>query len=223
MPTRQTFGVIFDMDGVLVDSWETHFLTWRECCRRYGRDCTLNEFMQGFGRTSREFIRETWADPPDDDFIHAFDQEKELLYRDSIRANFPRMPGAIELIRSLNSEEIPMAVGSSGPRKNIDEVLRLLGADELIKIRISGSDVTRGKPDPEVFLKAAAAMNLPPERCVVLEDAPVGIEAALGAGMKCVGVISNGRSAGQLSRATHLVADDLQSVSLSLLEHLVNV
>lgn len=223
MPTIQEFGVIFDMDGVLVDSWDAHFLTWRECCRRHGRDCTLKEFMQGFGRTSREFIQETWADPPDDEFIKAFDQEKELLYRDSIRANFPRMPGAIELIRLLSSAEVPMAVGSSGPRKNIDEVLRLLGADELIKICISGADVTRGKPDPEVFLKAAAAMNLPPARCIVLEDAPVGIEAALAAGMKCVGVISSGRSASQLSRATHLVADDLQTVSLSLLEHLVNM
>jgi len=116
------FGVIFDMDGVLVNSYESHLKTWQECCRRHGRDCTEAEFLAGFGRTSREVIRDTWTNPPDDAGIAAFDEEKEQAWRELISQDFPHMPGADDLIRSLADAGIPMAIGSSGPPGNVAAV-----------------------------------------------------------------------------------------------------
>ena len=220
MNQQPQFGVIFDMDGVLVDSYESHFITWRDSCRRHGRDCTEAEFLIGFGRTSREFIRETWENPPDDQWIAAFDAEKEQRYRDHITLSFPAMPGARELIHALHSAGIPMAIGSSGPPENVHEIVRQLQVDEQIRVRISGADVVRGKPHPDVFLKAAAGIGIPPARCVVLEDAPVGVEAALAAGMKCLGVISAGRTAAQLEHAHQQVHDNLLTVTVDLLRTL---
>ncbi len=216
------FGVIFDMDGVLIDSYVAHLRTWQDCCRRHGRECTAEQFLAGFGRTSREVIRDTWDNPPDDEAIAAFDEEKEQMYRDLIAVDFPHMPGAADLIRGLAAAGIPMAIGSSGPPKNVAAAIEQLGARELIRTVITGADVVRGKPHPDVFLKAAAGMGLASERCIVLEDAPVGIEAALAAGSKCLGIVSRGRTWDQLNRANHRVMDNLTSVSVELLRHIVN-
>ncbi len=215
------FGVIFDVDGVLIDSFAAHLHTWQVCCRRHGRDCTEEEFLAGFGRTSREFIRQTWVNPPDDAGIAAFDEEKEELYRQYVSENFPHMPGARELIDALHALGVPMAIGSSGPPKNVAVAVEQLKACDKIRTVITGADVVKGKPHPDVFLKAAAGMGLTPERCVVLEDAPVGIEAALSAGARCLGVVSKGRTWHQLHRAHHRVMDDLTSVTPDLLLSLV--
>lgn len=220
MNQQPEFGVIFDMDGVLVDSYAAHFITWRDSCRRHGRDCSEAEFLVGFGRTSREFIRDTWVNPPDDDWIAAFDAEKEQRYRDHIAHSFPAMPGARELILALHAAGIPMAIGSSGPPANVQDIVRHLQVEQQISVRISGADVERGKPHPDVFLKAAAGIGIPPARCVVLEDAPVGVQAALAAGMKCLGVVSAGRTPDQLQHAHQQVADNLLSVTVELLRSL---
>lgn len=214
------FGVIFDMDGVLIDSYAAHLETWQQCCRRHGRECTEEQFLAGFGRTSREVIRDTWDNPPDDAAIAAFDEEKELLYRELISRNFPHMPGAARLINELAAAGIPMAIGSSGPPKNVAAALAGLNASHIIHTIITGADVVRGKPHPDVFLKAAAGLGLPPARCVVLEDAPVGIEAALAAGARCLGIVSRGRTFDQLHRAHQRVPDDLSAVTIPLLSSL---
>lgn len=216
------FGVIFDMDGVLIDSYAAHLRTWQDCCRRHGREYTEQQFLAGFGRTSREVIRDTWVNPPDDAAIAAFDEEKEQMYRDLIAADFPHMPGVAELIRALAAAGIPMAIGSSGPPQNVAVAIEQLDARELIRTVITGADVLRGKPHPDVFLKAAAGMGLASERCIVLEDAPVGIEAALAAGSRCLGIVSRGRTWDQLWRANHRVMDNLAPVSVELLRHIVN-
>ncbi|MEY3457216.1 MAG: hypothetical protein RL215_373 [Planctomycetota bacterium] len=223
MQSNAEFGVIFDMDGVLIDSYAAHLQTWQECCRRHGRECSEEQFLAGFGRTSREVIRETWVNPPDDAAIAAFDEEKELLYRQLISQNFPHMPGAARLIEELAAAGIPMAIGSSGPPKNVAAALAGLNAAHLIQTIITGADVVRGKPHPDVFLKAAAGLGLPPERCVVLEDAPVGIEAALSAGARCLGIVSRGRTFEQLHRAHHRVAGDLSTVDVVLLRSIFEI
>lgn len=218
---QPVFGVIFDVDGVLIDSYEAHLRTWQISCQRVGRNCTEAEFLAAFGRTSREVIRETWHDPPDDDEIARFDQEKEQLYRSYVRENFPCMPGARELITALAAEQIPMAIGSSGPPANVALAVEKLNAGDVIRTIVTGADVVRGKPHPEVFLKAAAGMQLPPSCCIVLEDAPVGVEAALAAGAKCLGVISRGRTAEQLSAAHARVTENLSTVNPGMLRRLI--
>lgn len=215
--SQPEFGVIFDMDGVLIDSYAAHLQTWQVCCRRHGRECTEEQFLAGFGRTSREVIRDTWVNPPDDAAIAAFDEEKELLYRELIARDFPHMPGAARLIEELAAGGIPMAIGSSGPPKNVAAALAGLNASHLIHTIITGADVVRGKPHPDVFLKAAAGLGIPPARCIVLEDAPVGVQAALAAGARCLGIVSRGRTVEQLTMAHHRVPNDLTQVNLQLL------
>ncbi len=210
------FGVIFGVDGVLVDSYAAHFETWRACARRHGRDCTEQEFAAAFGRTSREVMRETWDPNLTDEEIQAFEDEKEAMYREVIAKDFPAMPGAKALVANLAAAGIPMAIGSSGPPQNVQTVVDQLQAHSTISTVITGADVTVGKPHPEVFLLGASGMNVAPEKCVVLEDAPPGIEAALAGGMKCLGVVSRGRTISELHRA-HAHVTDLTEVSVDLL------
>ena len=216
------FGVLFDVDGVLIDSYAAHLKTWQICCQRLGRECTETQFAAGFGRTSREVIRDTWTNPPSDEAITAFDEEKEQLYRELIALDFPFMPGAKELIDALHARGIPMAIGSSAPPKNVDAVIDRLNAREIIRTVVTGADVFLGKPHPDVFLMGAKGIGLPPSQCIVLEDAPSGIEAALAAGAKCLGVVSRGRTPDQLHRAHDRVLDDLRTVTPEWLERIVN-
>lgn len=218
---EELFGVLFDVDGVLVDSYEAHLKTWQICCRRIGRECSEAEFLAGFGRTSREFIRETWVDPPSDAEIKAFDEMKEAMFREVIATEFPAMPGARDLIVALADAGIPMAIGSSAPPDNVRVVVDQLQANDLIRTVITGADVVIGKPHPDVFLQGARGIGVSPSRCIVLEDAPVGIQAGLSAGAKCVGVVSRGRTPEQLSMAQYLVSD-LTELSPELLRRIVD-
>ena len=215
------FGVIFDVDGVLIDSYTAHFETWRACARLHGRDCTEAEFALAFGRTSREVMRETWDADLTDEFIAAFEDQKESMYRDFIAKDFPAMPGAQSLVSMLFDAGVPMAIGSSGPPLNVFAVVEHLQAKDKILTVITGADVKVGKPNPDVFLQGAKGMGLPPHRCIVLEDAPAGIEAALSAGMKCLGVVSKGRTKPELHRADAHVTD-LTEVSYELLANLMD-
>jgi beta-phosphoglucomutase len=206
------FAVIFDMDGVLVDSYQAHFESWRVMARRYSLDLTEPEFRRTFGRTSREIIRQLWGDRFDDKEIAEFDAGKEQAYREILERNFPEMPGSGELIGKLHAAGFKLAIGSSGPPENIALVQRKLTNGELITVTVTGKEVKHGKPDPEVFLIAASKLNMPPERCAVIEDAPVGIEAARRAGMIAIGLTGTAPRSVLAERA-HLVVDSLNELS----------
>jgi beta-phosphoglucomutase len=167
------------MDGVLIDSYQAHFESWQQVAAEQGRVYTEGQFAAGFGRTSREVIAEQWrGESLSDDQIAQIDRRKEWLFREIIDRNFPAMDGAVDLIESLVRDGFRVAVGSSGPPENVHLAIERLGVGRLLSATVTGADVKRGKPDPQVFLTAAERMGVPPGRCVVVEDAPVGIEAA---------------------------------------------
>jgi len=174
-------GVIFDMDGVLVDSAAPHRESWKALAREIGGHVTDDQFHRSFGRQNRDIIPILFG-PTEDDRLEKLADRKEAIYRDLIRANPPIVPGAIQLIQELDRLGVRLAVGSSGPLPNIELVLHAMGVRDLIRAIVSGDDVARGKPDPQVFQLAAQRLALPPHRCIVLEDAPVGIQAAHAAG-----------------------------------------
>jgi len=211
------FAVIFDMDGVLVDSYQAHFESWRVVAKKYGLDLTEPEFRRTFGRTSREIIRQLWGDRFDDKEIAAFDAGKEQAYREILEQSFPEMPGAGELIGKLHAAGFKLAIGSSGPPENIALVQRKLTNGELITATVTGRDVKHGKPDPEVFLIAASKLNMLPDRCAVIEDAPVGIEAARRAGMIAIGLTGTAPR-NVLAERAHLVVDSLKELSPEIIE-----
>ena len=198
-------GVIFDMDGVLVDSYRAHFESWRRLADEQGCTFTEADFVATFGRTSREILTECWpADLPAEQ-VSAADDRKEALYRQAIREEFPEMPGARDLVRALHAAGFALAVGSSGPRANIDVCVAGLDLPGLFSAIITREDVTRGKPEPEVFLVAADRLGVPPARCAVVEDAPAGIEAANRAGMTSI-ALTGTATADALADADLIVA-----------------
>jgi len=200
-------AVIFDMDGVLVDTYRAHFQSWLRMAERAGLHFTEAEFAPTFGRTSREIIAHFWGDGRiDDREIAALDAEKEAAFREIIAQDFPAMPGAKELLVALHHDRFKLAVGSSGPPDNVAMVVEKLDAKHLFGAIVTGMDVTRGKPDPQVFLLAAERLGVPPSRCVVVEDARPGIQAAHAAGMKAVGLVSTGRTREELAEADLLAA-----------------
>ena len=194
------------MDGVLVDTYRAHYRSWLELAEAEGLSFTEAEFAATFGRTSREIIAHLWGDDRYDDAqIAELDRRKEAAFRRMIEADFPAMPGAGELLRSLHNAGFRLAVGSSGPPENVALVLDRLEARDLFEAVVTVEDVTRGKPDPEVFLIAAKRLGVAPAACAVIEDAPAGVAAANAAGMASVGLLSTGRKPEDLAAADLVV------------------
>lgn len=221
MTNHQPLAVIFDVDGVLIDSYAPHFQSWRTVTREYGIDYSEAMFARGFGRTSREIIAGDWNLPdlsPED--ISRIDEEKEAAFRQIVADDFPRMPGATSLIRRLWEEGFAVAVGSSGPAKNVALAVERLEITAYLSASVTGDDVTRGKPDPQIFLRAAEKLGVSPERCAVVEDAPAGIEAAHRAGMACVGFPSTGRTPADVQPA-ELIIKELADLSPRIFRDLI--
>ena len=215
-------AAIFDMDGVLVDTYHAHFRSWLEMAASEGLLFSEEEFAPTFGRTSREIIAHFWGkDRYDDAQIAELDRRKEAAFRRIIEDDFPVMPGAADLLHALHKGGFRLAVGSSGPPENVQLVVDKLGTHDLFGAIITGEDVTRGKPDPQVFLLAAGHLDVAPVRCAVSEDAPVGVAAANAAGMASVGLLSTGRIREDLAAAGAVVRS-LSEISPSMLRDLIS-
>jgi beta-phosphoglucomutase len=212
-------GVIFDMDGVLVDSRDAHLQSWRALAAEIGAaGVTEAHFDASFGQRSDEIIQNLFA-IHDPQRIVRCSERKEAIYRDIIRRAVPAMPGARELVTALHEAGMRLAVGSSGPRENVELVCEALGVRARFSVLITGADVSAGKPDPQVFLLCARRLGLPPTFCIVLEDAPLGVEAARRAGMPCVALVgSHPRAA---LAAADLVVDRLGDLDVAAIRRLV--
>jgi len=182
-------GMIFDMDGVLFDSGPFHYESWRLLAREEGIEGIDQEwFRHSFGRTSAEIIHDLFDGEISKEEIRRMDERKEALYREVAHGHIRPMPGLRPLIDDLVARGWAIGVGSSGPRENVDLIIRELGIEKIVAASVSANDVKKGKPDPEIFLKTAGKLGVPPERCVVAEDAAVGVSAARAAGMHCVAI-----------------------------------
>jgi beta-phosphoglucomutase len=216
--------VIFDMDGVLVDSYHAHFESWQRVAAEQGVPYTEKDFAWSFGRTSREIIKGTWKRPDySDEEIRAIDARKEALFREIIGRDFPVMDGARELVDAVRAAGFRVAVGSSAPPENVTLVLERLGGRQMFDAVVNGMDVQRGKPDPQVFLLAAERAGAKPRECVVVEDARPGIEAARRAGMASVALVSTGRSEDDF-RGAHpdLIVRSLRELNPQVLTTLIS-
>ncbi len=212
-------AVIFDMDGVLIDSGAAHLESWRVLAREQGLTVTPAQFQSQFGRPSRDIIRALFGADLDDAIVCRLDERKEAIYRDLVRGRIREIPGAADVVRALRRENIPVAVASSGPPENIALALDELHLADCFAAVVTGMDVPHGKPDPAPFLLAAERLSAPPAACVVIEDAPAGVEAARRAGMSVIALIgSHDRAA--LAAAT-LIVDDLAAVTAPLVRRLL--
>jgi beta-phosphoglucomutase len=214
----QDIGVVFDMDGVLVDSAADHLRSWQALGRELGREVTAEQFARTFGQRSSEIIAQLFG-ITDAAGALRLDERKEALYRDLIRGRVPIMPGALRLIQSLHGAGFYLAVGSSGPPENINLVCTEMGLNRFLSTIVTGRDVRRGKPDPQVFELAAKRLRLDPSRCLVVEDAPSGIEAAHRAGMKCIALAGSHRP--DALRAADRVVRRLVEIECEMVRELI--
>ncbi len=215
-------AVIFDMDGVLVDSYQAHLESWRELGAEHGLTMTDDEFSATFGRTSRDIIRNLWGDAIADADVAAADDRKEAMYREIIKHDFPAMDGATELLRGLHAAGFALAIGSSGPPENVAAVCECLPGAELISAQVTGTDVTRGKPDPQVFLIAADKLGVDPSHCAVVEDAPAGVEAARAAGMAAIAITGTADRSELRNAGAHFVVDSLRELTVPLVDEIID-
>lgn len=197
-------AVIFDMDGVLIDSYAAHFVGWSQMYRELDVPYTEADFAADFGRTSRDILFRRFGTELPDARIRELDERKEALFRDSLRRNFTPMPGARDLIEALAVAGFRLGVGSSAPPANIELCLNLFGCFDRFGAIVTGQDVTRGKPDPQVFLLAAEKLDVTPPNCAVVEDALHGVEAANRAGMASI-ALTGTATREQLSHARNIV------------------
>jgi len=217
----RTYGVIFDVDGVLVDSYDAHYESWLGLGRERGFSMSQDQFVRTFGRTSREVIRECWPDrATSDEVVCELDERKEAVYRDLLAQDFPAMDGARELIDALAAAGFALGVGSSAPPANVELTLEQLGRRDSFQAMVTGADVRFGKPNPQVFLIGAERLALPPSHCLVIEDAPAGVEAAHAGGFVCIGLLSKGRTEDQLREADHVVRS-LREVTPELIARMI--
>jgi beta-phosphoglucomutase family hydrolase len=186
-----SWGAIFDWDGVVIDSSQHHEESWERLAREEGRLLPEGHFKRGFGMKNEVIIPELLGWTSELDAVRRLSLRKEALYREVTREiGLKALPGVETWLRRLEAAGIPCAVGSSTHRENIALALELIGLAGYFRAVVSSEDVSHGKPDPEVFLKAAEKLGIEPARCVVFEDAHVGIAAARNAGMRVVAVAS---------------------------------
>ena len=214
-------AVIFDADGVLVDSYRAHFEAWKTMGRELGEDLTEARFVSTFGMRNEDLMHLLWDVVVPEADIPAWSDWKEAKYREILLQDFPAMDGAVALIDALRAAGFRLAVGSSGPPENVAVCIRGLGREDAFDATVTGAEVSRGKPDPEVFLKAAAKLGVPPARCAVVEDAVVGIEAAARAGTVPIGLTGTTTREALAARAA-LVVDSLRDLSPETIAALID-
>jgi beta-phosphoglucomutase family hydrolase len=182
-------AVLWDMDGTLVDSEEFHWLSWRDTMTAEGLPITHDQFVVTFGQRNDSILPHWLGADAAPDRIQRVGDVKEALYRKLVRdSGIAPLAGAAEWVRRLNQEKWRQAIASSAPRANVEAVLEVIGLAGCFQAIVSAEDVTAGKPDPQVFLTAAARLGAAPAECIVVEDAVAGVEAARRAGMRSIGV-----------------------------------
>lgn len=211
-------AVIFDLDGVIVDTVPAHYVAWKSIADELGVafDEEANEALKGVSRIdSMKKILALGALKRSDSEILELTTKKNDLYVDIISKMTADdiLPGVLDFMALLKHQGIKMAVGSSS--KNTPTILKCIGLQDAFDAIVDGNQVTHSKPDPEVFLKGAIKLGLSPEDCVVIEDAISGVEAAINAKMKCIGIGEQ-----EVLGKANVVIKSLSEANLDLLSRL---
>src|SRR5437868_673872 len=183
-------AVIWDLDGVIIDSGEAHLKGWKRLAKEEGVQFTDEQFWSTFGWRNDAIIPTVWGPLPTEQ-VQALGDRKEAYFREFARDLIQPLPGAIELLSELHDAGYPQALASSTPTANIELISEVLDLKRFLSVLVSGETVPRGKPAPDLFLKAAELLGTVPKHCLVIEDAVAGIEAAQAGGMHTIAVAGN--------------------------------
>ena len=210
-------AVIWDLDGVVIDSEEDHRRAWQRLARETGVKFSDEQFVATFGQRNDDIVPKIWGVVSAQELQELADR-KEAYYRDYVRQTAAFLPGSQELMSALHTARYRQALGTSAPIANIELVKEVLGLERYIDAFVSGETVPHGKPAPDIFLKAAKELDMEPEHCLVIEDAVAGIAAARAGGMYSIAV-AYGRNLPGLQVAT-LVVKDLTEVTVKRIQQL---
>lgn len=215
-------GVLFDMDGVLVNNLEIHRQAFAEFFRRYGVERTFDELSRVFGKGNDDIMGELMpADVVERVGIRQLGYEKEAIYREIYAPIITPQPGLLAFLAECEREGLRSAVGSSGYKANVDFVLDKCNIRRYFEATVAGDEVTRCKPDPEIYLTAAAKLGLDACECIVFEDAEAGIEAAKRAGMKVVALATTFDREFLATTDADMIIGDFRDISVEQLRTLV--
>ena len=214
-------AVIFDWDGVVIDSSSLHERSWEALASEIGKTLPADHFKRGFGKRNAVIIPEILDWTQDSAEIDRWGKRKEELYRIMGREEgIPILDGTRDFLRSLRAAGIPCVIGTSTERMNIELAFEQLDLGSFFLGAVCSEDVSRGKPDPEVFLKAATLAGVDPQNCVVLEDSAHGIIAARRGGMKGLGLATTRDKKDLIEVGADLVVATPSELSIGLLESL---
>jgi beta-phosphoglucomutase family hydrolase len=200
-------AVIFDLDGTLIDNNSFHLKTWKIYLKKIGKDISEKAYRENInGRTNKDALEYIYNKKMTDDEAMVFALEKEALYRDIYCPHIKPVDGLLELLEVLHNLDIPMAIATSGIPVNIDFMFEHIPIKQYFKIVVNSSHISKGKPDPEIYLKTASLLKIPPKNCLVFEDAVVGVNAARAAGMKVIAITTT-QSKEELKDADMIIKD----------------
>lgn len=206
-----TAAVLWDMDGVLVDTGRFHFDAWSNTLAGFGIPFDRETFRKTFGMTNPEILALLLGRPPEPELQARISDRKEQEFRLAIRGQAHPMPGVQLWLARLQASGVAQAVASSAPQENIEFLVDQLGLRAYFTALVSAFDLP-GKPDPAVFLEAARQVGVAPAQCTVVEDSIVGVAAARSAGMRCIAVTTTNPP--QALQAAGLVVDSLANLPL---------
>jgi beta-phosphoglucomutase len=189
MRPEQPRAAIWDMDGTLIDSGEYHWLAWQAQMQLEQAPISYGQFIETFGQRNDTILRGWLGAELSDTEMARIGDAKEALYRQLLaEKGIELLPGNRAWLLRLREQGWRQAIASAAPRANIEAIIHALELDGLFEAVVAAEDVQRGKPDPQVFRLAAERLGVAPERAVVIEDAPAGVEGARRAGMRVIGV-----------------------------------
>lgn len=189
---RPPRGVVFDLDGTLTDNMALHAQAFERFCARHGLPpLTLERRARYDGKRNRDIFPDLLGRELGPDELRALVDEKESLYRELSAGRLVPLRGLLELLACLRRRAVPVAVATSSPARNVEHTLRELGLARELRDVLRSDEVPHGKPAPDVYLAAAERLGLPPGDCLAFEDAPLGVAAALSAGLTCVAVTTS--------------------------------
>ena len=225
---KKELAVLFDMDGDICDTNQYHQQAWEQFAEKHqlnlaGKD--LGHYI--YGRTNRDALQLFIKDKAfangtgtlTEGQLNDWSEEKEALFREIYRDHVALTTGLPEFLQALKHAEVPVALASNAPVSNINFILEATQTRPYFAAVIDASQVSKGKPDPQIYLKTAATLGMPPARCVVIEDSTVGVEAGQRAGMKVIGITTT-HSEAELSH-TDLVIADFAGLTVAKLQELL--
>ncbi|HBQ58057.1 MAG TPA: HAD family phosphatase [Balneolaceae bacterium] len=215
-------AVIFDMDGVIVHSNPVHKVILQKFCHQKGQELTEQDLLEKvYGRTNQDWIPNVFGDDISQETIEAYADEKEEMFRNVFNPSEHVVPGFIEFLDLLDEAGIKKVVATSAPAENANYILAELGITDHFEAVLNSSHVTKSKPDPEPYLKAAKAVGVDPEKCIVFEDSISGVRSGQDAGATVVGVATTHTH--EEMNTCALVIDDFEGLSVKKLEELLTV